>query len=181
MLTFHLRRIVVNLLLYTIWRYFKSECLPGLFGTQRKRKAKHGNLLGEGQSRQFSECVSIKAECSSYTQQLSLKGPHHLSVTQDSTCYLDTSWHPLRPRVMLWLRCLMCVRQSINLINCELNICATFNSPWELLCISLFNYIASPLPVMNNLPVEHKCFCREQESKTGSNESSVYQPGIGVC
>lgn len=51
----------------------------------------------------------------------------------------------------------MCIKQSINLINCELNICATFNSPWELLCISLFNYIASLLPVMNNLPVVNVC------------------------
>ena len=84
---------------------------------------------------------------------------------------------PALPRVMLRLGCLMCIRQSINLITCELNICASFNSPWELLCISLFNYIASLLPVMNYLPVGHKCFCREQESKTGSNKSA----GISVC
>lgn len=65
-----------------------------------------------------------------YTHQLSLQGPHLLSVTalqdtQDSTRYLDTSRSLLYPRVMLWLGCRMCVRQSINLINCELNICAT--------------------------------------------------------
>lgn len=78
------------------------------------------------------------------------------------------------PLVMLSIGCLMCIRQSINLINCELNICATFNSPWELLCISLLNYIASRVPVMNNLRAKQKVFA-------GSNESAVYQSSISVC
>lgn len=96
-------------------------------------------------------------------QQVSLQGPRLLSIAgpqdfQGSTCCLNTSPHLLYPWAVLRLGCLLCIRQSINLINCELNICATFNSPWELLCISLFNYIASLVPVMNNLPFEHKCF-----------------------
>lgn len=48
-----------------------------------------------------------------------------------------------------------------------------FNSPRELLCIRLFNYIVSLLPVMNNLPVRSKCCCWELKSEPGSRESSV--------
>lgn len=127
---------------------------------------------------------TVKVDCRRYTHKVSLQGPH-LSMTgsqnrRDSSHYLDTNRHLLYPWAMLRLGCLMCIRQSINLINCELNICATFNSLWELLCIGLFHYIVSPLPVMNNLPVKHKCFCQEHECRTASKESAVYRWGINA-
>lgn len=182
-LTVHPQRMLVSHLLCTLTKY---SPFPEQIATESLQ-----NTISEPSVERWNGQICwqftrasrvVKADCRRYTHKVSPQGPT-LSLTgpqtrRDSSQNLDTNRHLLFPWALLRLGLLMCIRQSINLINCELNICATFNSLWELLCISLFNYIVSLLPVMNNLPVKHKCFCQEHESKTGSKLSAAYQRGI---
>lgn len=119
------------------------------------KKWKTEPSVGECYTQGCGQCVSVKVGCSSSL------GTHHLMTTssqdsQGSTCYIHTSWRQIYPRITL--ACLMCIRGIINLIKGELHSHVIFYSPWELLCISLFNYIASLIPEMNNLPAQHKRF-----------------------